>query len=133
VPEPVVQRDPPAPAPAPEPEPALELDVEWDAQPEAVAFDDEPVVALDDEIPSWAASSLEYDDDPVADAQEAADRDPSYERELAVLSPRAAAAVQAVDGITDADRRAAAEEAIGDDADSINRGLLLKFLSSVKD
>ena len=71
---------------------------------------------VDESIPS---------DDP-ADADEVA-------KQLASLSPKAARAVAAAArAATDEERDAALAEAAEDDDEPINRGLLLKFLSSVK-
>lgn len=73
---------------------------------------DEPVFAVDD--------------DEMADADEVA-------RQLASLSPKAARAVAAAaKASSDEERDAALAEASEDDEEPINRGLLLKFLSSVK-
>jgi hypothetical protein len=64
-------------------------------------------------------------DDP-AEADEVA-------RQLASLSPKAARAVAAAARAeTDEEREAALAEVTGDDDEPINRGLLLKFLSSVR-
>jgi len=53
--------------------------------------------------------------------------------QLATLSPRAAQAIRAAaHAATDEERDAVLEEAAGDDEQPLNRGLLLKFLSSVK-
>lgn len=62
--------------------------------------------------------------------------DPDLGPQLSNLSPRAAEAVRAATTATSEDERAAAladaEAAVADEDDSLNRGLLLKFLSSVK-
>ena len=53
-------------------------------------------------------------------------------KQLATLSPRAANAIRAAaEATTDEEREAALDEVDADD-DTLNRGLLLKFLSSVK-
>ena len=52
-------------------------------------------------------------------------------RQLAMLSPRAAQAVAAAAADTDAERGAALD-AVDDGDEPVDRGLLLKFLSSVK-
>jgi len=66
------------------------------------------------------------DDDELGEADEVA-------KQLASLSPKAARAVAAAArATTDEDRDAALAEASEDDEEPINRGLLLKFLSSVK-
>jgi Domain of unknown function (DUF4388) len=68
---------------------------------------------------------VEAMDDP-AEADEVA-------RQLASLSPKAARAVAAAARAeTDEEREAALAEVTGDDDEPINRGLLLKFLSSVR-
>jgi hypothetical protein len=65
-------------------------------------------------------------DDEAVDADEVA-------RQLASLSPRAARAVAAAaKADTMEDREAALADVTGDDDEPINRGLLLKFLSSVR-
>jgi hypothetical protein len=59
--------------------------------------------------------------------------DPELADQLATLSPKAAQAIRAAaDAATDEERDAALEAAAGDDDQPLNRGLLLKFLSSVK-
>jgi hypothetical protein len=69
---------------------------------------------------SDAADTSEVDDDELA-------------RQLATLSPRAAEAVRAAAGAETPEERDAALDGVDVDADQpINRGLLLKFLSSVK-
>ena len=86
---------------------------ESDAQP----FADVDVSDIEDETTN--------DHDP-ADADEVA-------QQLASLSPKAARAVAAAARAnTDEERDAALAEAAEDDEEPINRGLLLKFLSSVK-
>ena len=52
--------------------------------------------------------------------------------QLAKLSPRAASAIRAAAAATTDEERHAALDAVGDDDEPLNRGLLLKFLSSVK-
>jgi len=70
--------------------------------------------------------SVVADEDPVIEADEMA-------KQLASLSPKAARAVAAAaQAATDEEREAALAEASDDDEEPINRGLLLKFLSSVK-
>ena len=66
-----------------------------------------------------APSTVDVDDEELA-------------KQLATLSPRAASAIRAAaEAATDEERDAALDEAEGDDQ-TLNRGLLLKFLSSVK-
>lgn len=69
---------------------------------------------------------------PEVPVDEEADDD-EMARQLATLSPRAAEAVRAAAGApTVEERDAALDAATDDDEQPINRGLLLKFLSSVK-
>jgi enoyl-CoA hydratase/carnithine racemase len=71
-------------------------------------------------------ADLDLDDDTLAEADEMA-------KQLASLSPKAARAVAAAArATTEEDRDAALAEASEGDDEPINRGLLLKFLSSVK-
>ena len=69
-------------------------------------------------------------------ANRAVDQSPENEelaRQLATLSPRAADAVRAAaEAATDEERDAALDEVTGEGDGTINRGMLLKFLSSVK-
>ena len=89
----------------------------------------EPVVSVvedpaveDDE----AIDEMDDDGDAMGEADEVA-------RQLASLSPKAARAVAAAAKATDGPtREAALAEATDDEDEPINRGLLLKFLSSVK-
>ena len=70
--------------------------------------------------------AVDDQDDDVADADEVA-------RQLASLSPKAARAVAAAAKASSSEERdAALAKASEDDDEPINRGLLLKFLSSVK-
>lgn len=71
---------------------------------------------------------------PANEARETAEGDDEdLARHLATLSPRAAEAVRAAAGAaTEEERDAALDAAAQDDDQPINRGLLLKFLSSVK-
>jgi hypothetical protein len=104
-----------------------------------------------DEVASRSAPSaalrldeLEHDDQataPTAGAglaglEDLAASDPDLGRQLSNLSPRAAEAVRAATTATSEDERVAAladaEAAVAEEDDSLNRGLLLKFLSSVK-
>jgi hypothetical protein len=83
------------------------------------------VADMDDDTELAMADDVDDDDD-LAEADEVA-------KQLASLSPKAAAAVAAAaKAATDEDRDAALAEASDDDDEPINRGLLLKFLSSVK-
>jgi len=79
---------------------------------------------VDDHVDDHADDHVDADDD--ADADEVA-------KQLASLSPKAARAVAAAArAVTDEERDAALAEAAEEDDEPINRGLLLKFLSSVK-
>ena len=60
------------------------------------------------------------------------DEDEELAKQLATLSPRAANAIRAAAEATTDEERDAALGAVDGDDDSLNRGLLLKFLSSVK-
>jgi len=113
----------------------------------------EPELFVPLDLPGHAASVASYDapdekpmDDPSAafpgltepsvatsrDDAEATDDDEETARQLATLSPRAASAVRAAaEAASDAERDAALDE-LDADGEPLNRGLLLKFLSSVK-
>jgi hypothetical protein len=118
-------------------------------RPKAVVGDSgEPQRFVPLDLPGHSSPTASYDpEDTAADDLAAAfpglaDRAPEPEladtdddditRQLATLSPRAARAVQAAAAAeTDEEREAALAEA-DDDDEPLNRGLLLKFLSSVK-
>lgn len=90
-----------------------------DEQP--VEIDDTNVVSV---VEEGITNSERVDDE--AEADEVA-------KQLASLSPKAARAVAAAArAVTDEERDAALAEAADEDEEPINRGLLLKFLSSVK-
>jgi hypothetical protein len=101
-------------------------------------------VAVDEEAESDPDSDLEpvadvdVDADVVSVVEEgtASDEPPDADevaKQLASLSPKAARAVAAAArAATDEERDAALAEAAEDDDEPVNRGLLLKFLSSVK-
>src|SRR4051812_34697883 len=92
------------------------------APPVLSVVSDDDVEESDD---TALANSHTADDDELGEADEVA-------KQLASLSPKAARAVAAAArATTDEDRDAALAEA-SDDDEPINRGLLLKFLSSVK-
>jgi len=98
---------------------------------------DEPETFVPLDLPQLSHESTSYD--PVepepelrGDDAEAEERADELERQLATLSPKAAEAVRAAAAAdTDAEREAALAEVIDGEA-PLNRGLLLKFLSSVK-
>lgn len=96
-----------------------------DTQDPGLESDD--VAAMDDRALAAAFPGL---------ASRLADPSPEDEevaRQLATLSPRAAEAVRAAaEAATAEERDAALDEAIDGEEEPINRGLLLKFLSSVK-
>jgi hypothetical protein len=119
-----------AAATAPEPSELAPFSIEIpgvdDVAPSAAA---EPVVQptpINGQHATLAAPTAgEAVDDP-AEADEVA-------RQLAALSPKAARAVAAAARAeTDEEREAALAEVTGEDDEPINRGLLLKFLSSVR-
>lgn len=95
----------------------------------AEAFDAEPdtfEVDVDDDLAAAFPGLANHPAEPSAEDAELA-------RQLAMLSPRAADAVRAAaEAETDEERDAAIDEATRDGDGTINRGLLLKFLSSVK-
>ena len=69
---------------------------------------------------------------PASPTRRPLDDDDELAKQLATLSPRAANAIRAAaEATTDEEREAALDEVDGDD-EPLNRGLLLKFLSSVK-
>jgi hypothetical protein len=105
--EPVGYGEAPEPAGIEIPD-TIESVVDEPAAPAPVAYDDVDV-------------DVEVDDD----ADEVA-------RQLAMLSPRAAQAVAAAAAADSDTEREAALDALDDSDEPINRGLLLKFLSSVK-
>jgi hypothetical protein len=89
----------------------------------------EPEETASDLEPSSDVVSV-VDDDVTIDEPDDADE---VAKQLASLSPKAARAVAAAArAATDEERDAALAEASEDDDEPINRGLLLKFLSSVK-
>ena len=127
LPEPVVER-PYEPIPEPVYETtAYEPFVPMPAPPKAPLFSFEPEPAPEaeaDDVGAKLDAALERVDDPT-EADEVV-------RQLAMLSPRAAqAVVAAATSASDADCEAAVE-AVEDDDEPVDRGLLLKFLSSVK-
>ena len=94
-----------------------EVEERDDAVPEVAA---EPVASVDDDEPIEAAAAA-------ADVDEDADSD-EFLSQLANLSPKAAAAIEATASESEATRTRPAGEA----DEEINRNLLLKFLSSSK-
>ena len=70
------------------------------------------------------ATSTPLSDDEIEDEEIA--------KQLATLSPRAASAIRAAAEATTDEEREAALDAVDDEDQPLNRGLLLKFLSSVK-
>ena len=58
--------------------------------------------------------------------------DEELAKQLATLSPRAASAIRAAAEATTDEERDAALDEVDDEDQPLNRGLLLKFLSSVK-
>jgi hypothetical protein len=106
-----------------EPEPFVPLDVPGHGGPSPAAeTGDLPIDDLAAAFPGLA----NHTPDPSPEDEELI-------RQMATLSPRAAQAVRAAaQAATDEERDAALDEATADGDGSINRGLLLKFLSSVK-
>jgi hypothetical protein len=98
----------------------------------------DPVKTADDEIEEEPVDNVvsviddDFASDDPAEAEAEADAD-EVAKQLASLSPKAARAVAAAArAVTDEERDAALAEAADEDEEPINRGLLLKFLSSVK-
>jgi predicted transcriptional regulator len=121
----------PAPVPEPALDPAPAPTPTWDefvaAEAEAPSFvEDEPVAAIPEPEPV-----VELEPAPVAAVPVDEDAD-EVARQLAMLSPRAAQAVAAAAAADTEDERDAHLDALDDGDEPINRGLLLKFLSSVK-
>jgi DNA-binding MarR family transcriptional regulator len=126
--------------PPPRLEPVVLVESEADAEPALVvadgptlppapwASDGDSVTAVDAEdyesiFPGLASRAADDDD---VDSEEVA-------RQLANLSPRAAKAVKAAAAATtDEEREAALASVEGEGDEPLNRGLLLKFLSSVR-
>lgn len=81
-----------------------------------------------------ASTPVEPSTDPAPEAAADDDDDEELARQLATLSPRAAQAVRAAaEAATDEEREAAlAAVSTGEDDEPLDRGLLLRFLSSVK-
>ena len=115
-----------APAPAAEPAPAWQPSNFGDDS--SSFFDDEEDPLADDPFgpdPFRLPKLAGLDEATVGDAAEMA-------RQLANLSPRAAQAVAAAAAATTDEEREQALAEVGEDGDDpVNRGLLLKFLSSV--
>ena len=143
-------RAPLAPKPnEPEEQPLTAPDAARARRAKAVAASSpasETFVPLD--LPGHAAPAPSYDDRPGAKAFDdlsasfpglatngtsvATAEDEELAKQLATLSPRAASAIRAAaEATTDEEREAALDSVEGDD-EPLNRGLLLKFLSSVK-
>jgi hypothetical protein len=96
----------------------------------------EPVFAVEQPVGFFEDRGIVATPPPLAPPLVTADLDEAeadeIARQLAMLSPRAAEAVRAAAAAeTDAERDAALD-AVDDGDDTINRGLLLKFLSTVK-
>jgi hypothetical protein len=91
-----------------------------ESEPEAEVEEDDAADVLAEALPSSA-----FADAPPDEADEVA-------RQLANLSPQAARAVAAAAQATTDEEREAALAQVPEDEEPINRGLLLKFLSSVR-
>lgn len=88
--------------------------------------------AAAESLPQLTTPVLTQSEQPPPYDEEAEDAD-EVARQLANLSPKAARAVAAAaQAATDEERDAALAQVTGDDDEPINRGLLLKFLSSVR-
>jgi hypothetical protein len=110
----------PAIAPLTEPAAAATLDPAPAPLPQRKPTKAKAVVASAPETPDAAVAAEDIDADDVA-------------RQLANLSPRAAKAVKAAAAATTDEEREAALAVVADEGDEpLNRGLLLKFLSSVR-
>ena len=137
-PAPRARRAKPAPPPPSEPEVFVPLDLPTHGAP-AASYDppeepeasDEAEADLAAAFPGLAAQAKTAGSDaPEVDID--APEDEELARQLATLSPRAAKAIRAAAAAgTDEERDAALDEAESED-EPLNRGLLLKFLSSVK-
>lgn len=96
------------------------------APAEEITLEPQPVELEDDDFAAAFPGLVNRTAEPSPEDVELA-------RQLAMLSPRAADAVRAAaEAETDEERDAAIDEATRDGDGTINRGLLLKFLSSVK-
>jgi hypothetical protein len=121
-----------APAPTAPAEPVSFADLPSFVDPEPVA----PVFAVDEPAgygaePGIRTATVFDDDVPPGPAHAAADdTEDEVARQLAMLSPRAAQAVAAAAAAEQSD--GGPVEGAGDDDEAGDRGLLLKFLSSVK-
>jgi hypothetical protein len=150
-PETVIEPEPVSPV---DPEPAIDLDEVVPDAADAAADDEQEegpsdlgrfsieIPGVDNmvpaviEAPALPAATNGQHVPSVPEPQAAMD-DPAeadeVARQLASLSPKAARAVAAAARAeTDEEREAALAEVTGDDDEPINRGLLLKFLSSVR-
>ena len=113
-----------------EPERFVPIDMPGHLAPTA-SYDDAPEVPVDVPADELAAAFPGLAHRSAATEADALD-DEEIARQLATLSPRAADAVRAAaEAATDEERDAALAE-VDDDGEPLNRGLLLKFLSSVK-
>jgi DNA-binding MarR family transcriptional regulator len=96
-----------------------QAEVEVDVETENEAEVDDLAAAFPGLANLSTPSTVDVDDEELA-------------KQLATLSPRAASAIRAAAEATTDDEREAALAAADDDDQPLNRGLLLKFLSSVK-
>jgi hypothetical protein len=114
-----VPLDLPGQGPAPSYDP-LEAEDEAEIDPEAdLAEVDDLAAAFPGLANRSTPSTVDVDDEELA-------------KQLATLSPRAASAIRAAAEATTDEERDAALDEVDDDDQPLNRGLLLKFLSSVK-
>jgi len=102
----------------------VDVDADAEGRPDESAMSEADLAAA---FPGLASRTVSEE----AEIAEADDEE--LARQLATLSPRAAEAVRAAAGAESVEERdAALDAATQDDDQPINRGLLLKFLSSVK-
>ncbi|MDP1805141.1 MAG: hypothetical protein Q8K72_08255, partial [Acidimicrobiales bacterium] len=93
--------------------------------------DDVPLDDLAAAFPGLAARA-EVDPEAAPTVEPAHGEDEELARQLATLSPRAAQAIRAAADADTEEERAAALDGVDGEDQPLNRGLLLKFLSSVK-
>jgi len=105
----------------------LAAEVEADESPHVDAHD-EPVEPADADDLAAAFPGLANRSTPTAVDVD----DEELAKQLATLSPRAASAIRAAAEATTDEERDAALDEVDDEDQPLNRGLLLKFLSSVK-
>lgn len=126
----VASRAPTRPLIAPEPEPEVFVPIDLPVGRGAFVQGDEPTGAPDAEVADFAVAFPGLANRTTVTST--SEEEEELARQLATLSPRAARAVRAAgEAGTDEEREAALDAADSEDQ-PLNRGLLLKFLSSVK-